>query len=314
MERFQSIDASGLTHPGRMRSVNEDHFLIGQLDKSLLITATSLSVGDQRRLIGAAEGQVFCVADGLGGHAAGERASATAVDTTAEYLVQTMPCIFQASALTEGDLRRELTAAVRRAQRAVRERASQDSSMRGMGTTLTMGFLRWPQLYLVHVGDSRAYLLRDELRRLTTDHTVLQQLLDTGRMRPGEAHDSLLAHSLWNVVGDSAHDAFVDISIVELLTRDTLLLCTDGLVRHVSDPAIREILRTSSTAAEASRNLIDAANAGGGTDNVTVIVVRMPPVVDATERAEHRLAQDPPTHTPPLAAAGPRLPVAEPDR
>ncbi len=294
MPPVPSIDANGATDPGRVRPVNEDHFLIGQLDKSLLVVATSLPADEQRRLIGAPEGQVLCVADGLGGHAAGEQASSTAVDATAHYLLHTMPCFFRCRTLSEDALCEELKAAVQLAQDAVRSRAAAHVAMRGMGTTLTLAFLQWPHVHLVHVGDSRCYLLRDELRQVTRDHTVLQQWIDEGRLRPGEKTDSKLAHALWNAIGGSEGEVSVDITKHDLQPGDTLLLCTDGLVRHVDDVRIRGILRASENAATAVRRLIEAANDGGGSDNITVVVARMPPAMGPSGSLELRLAQDPP--------------------
>jgi len=297
MPSFPSIDASGGSDTGRIRSVNEDQFLIGQLDKSLLVVGTSLPGGTKHRLIGAPEGQVFCVADGLGGHAAGEQASSTAVDTIAHYLLHTMPCFFRARCREQKELQNELHAAVNRAQGAVQQQAAEHARMRGMGTTLTLAFLQWPRLHLVHVGDSRCYLLRDELRQVTRDHTILQQWLDEGLLRAGEQADPALGHALWNAITDSGDEVFADISLHELQPGDTLLLCTDGLIRHVEDDAIADILRTSANAALAVQALIDAANDGGGSDNITVVVLRIPRDLGGAGPSDLRLAQDPPDAT-----------------
>jgi PPM family protein phosphatase len=299
---FAGIDASGLTDRGRVRPGNEDHFLIGQLDKSLLVTGTSLPAGAHRRLIGAPEGQVFCVADGLGGHAAGETASSTAIDATTQYLLNTMPCFFRARSLGEQELRSELSAAVQKAQRAVERRAARDQSMRGMGTTLTLAFLQWPRLFLVHVGDSRCYLRREALKQLTNDHTLLQQLIDSGRLPLGSKGDSMLGHALWNAVGGSNQELFVDISKIDLQGGDTLLLCSDGLVRHVTDAEIDTVLREHDSAAGAARALVEAANKGGGSDNITVIVARIP--AGLGPEASLRLVQDPPDETRMLEPGG----------
>lgn len=284
------IDAAGRSDRGMVRPVNEDHFLIGELEKTLRVAAASLPIGDGRQ-VGVAEGQVFCVADGLGGHRAGERASATAVDATMDYLLNTMPCFYRSRGQAESGLREELAAAVRRAQGAVEARAQADESLRGMGTTLTLAYLQWPRLYLVHVGDSRCYLLRGGLRQMTRDHTIRQKLIEEGRLRPDEAGDSMLAHSLWNAIGDEVQELVTDLGTVDLEAGDTLLLCTDGLNTHVSDDAIEAILLRRTNAAEAARALVDAALQAGGTDNVTVIAVRIPE--DAP--AQLRLAADPTT-------------------
>lgn len=297
MSEAQNLDASGRTDRGRVRLVNEDHFLIGQLDKSLFVTQTSLPAGGPRRLIGAPEGQVLCVADGLGGHVAGERASAAAVDSTMHYLLHTMPCFFRARSLCDDELRKQLTTAFLQAQSELRLQMAHDQELRGMGTTLTLAFVQWPWLHLVHVGDSRCYLLRDGLRQISTDHTIVQRLIDSGTVSVAEAQNSPLRHALWNAIGQSGSAPYVEIAKHELRAGDTILLCSDGLTNHLEDAAIGDILEAAKDACEATMRLIEAANDAGGSDNITAIVVRVPAGLDPEHPDDVRLMQDPPDAT-----------------
>jgi serine/threonine protein phosphatase PrpC len=289
----KSIDAAGLSDRGKVRPVNEDHFLIGQLDKSLFVASTSMPIGGERRLVGAPEALVFCVADGLGGHAAGQRASTAAIDTIMHYLLHTMPCFYRAEAACDESLFRALAAAVRRAQSEIRRLAAEDPSLRGMGTTFTLAFLQWPRLHLVHVGDSRCYLLRDGLRQLSTDHTVLQQMVDDGALTAGEAAKSPFRHALWNAISDDESRLHVELSTHSLLPADTILLCTDGLSNELDDAAMKAILLAARDSADAVKRLAEAANVAGGKDNVTVLVVRVPSDLDPEQSEEVRLQQDP---------------------
>jgi serine/threonine protein phosphatase PrpC len=289
----ESIDAAGLSDRGRVRPINEDHFLIGQLDKSLFVASTSMPIGDERRLVGAPEALVFCVADGLGGHAAGQRASSAAIDTIMHYLLHTMPCLYRAKAGCDESLHSELTVAVRRAQSEMRRLAVQDPSLRSMGTTFTLAFLQWPRLHLVHVGDSRCYLLRDGLTQLSTDHTVLQQRIADGSLTASDAAKSPLRHALWNAITDDESSLHVELSTHRLRPADTILLCSDGLSGELDDVAMKAILLAAKDSADAVQRLTEAANVAGGRDNITVLVIRVPSGLDAEQSEEVRLSQDP---------------------
>jgi protein phosphatase len=166
------------------------------------------------------------------------------------------------------------------------------AATRGVGT-LTLGFLQWPRLHLVHVGDGRCYLFRHGLQQLTTDHTLLQQLVDEGRLPMRTNEKTPLGQPTRNEIGAAA-DQFVDVSKVEMRPGDTLMLCTDGLVHDLHDADIGAILGGNEPAAAMVRNLVEAADARDGTDGFTVIVARMPSAVDPGEQHEVRLAQDPP--------------------
>jgi protein phosphatase len=273
MHAAVTIDSFGLTDVGRQRRANEDQFLVAGLNKGMLVQQTSLPMDDQTQLMSGVQGKVLAVADGMGGHAAGDRASALAIQAITSYVLNTMPWFFRLDGKLEDDLKEELAGALERARDDVQQDATRQG-LQGMGTTLTMAYVLWPRLYVVHVGDSRCYLLRGgELRQLTTDHSMAQQLVDEGALRPEDADDSQWAHVLYNaIVADGSNDMSPDVYKARLRDGDTLLLCTDGLTKHVTEDRIVQLL--NGQAEQAARRLVDAANDGGGSDNATVVVAR----------------------------------------
>lgn len=250
------------TDVGRVRPGNED---------ALLVT-------DDARLV--------AVADGMGGHRAGEVASATAI-----------------AALLAGVERGDpIDDAITAANDAVVTRAASDLDLRGMGTTLTTGLVDGSTLRIGHVGDSRAYLLRDgELRQLTTDHSVVAELIAAGELTEDEALVDPRRAMITRALGI---DATVEVDVLEvaLLPGDRLLLCSDGLTTMVRDDAIAAVLATEEDPQRAADGLVDAANAAGGADNVTVVVAD---VVDVVDPADTTTAAVEPSD--PLAATGPVL-------
>ena len=148
-------------------------------------------------------------------------------------------------------------------------------SRRGMGTTLTIAYVVWPRLYVVHVGDSRAYLCRGaRLEQVTNDHTLAQEYVDQGFMSEAEAKTSRLSHVLWNTVGDDSCDTQPEIHKAELQIGDKLLVCTDGLTRHVSDNELVAILQHDERAEDLTAKFVQMANEAGGSDNITAIVAQ----------------------------------------
>jgi PPM family protein phosphatase len=267
------MDCHGLTDIGKVRESNEDQFLIADLTKSLLIHQTSLSHEDHTRLFGPSQGQLLLVADGMGGAPGGQQASAIAVQGLAHYVLGTSTWFLRLRPDREDDLEGELKSALEECQKYV-EAASEVGPER-MGTTLTMAYVLWPRLYVVHAGDSRCYLLRGQrLEQITTDHTVAQQLVEKGALDPGQAQESRWSHVLWNCIGGGSHALNPDVYKATLQLGDTLLLCTDGLSKPVPADTIRQLLLHSTSAEQACRQLVEAANERGGPDNVTVVIAR----------------------------------------
>ncbi|MDB4951291.1 MAG: protein phosphatase domain protein [Gemmatimonadetes bacterium] len=240
--RWQAV---GLSDVGRVRQGNEDSFLVD-----------------------AARG-VFLVADGMGGHAAGEVASAMAAATVGGAL---------AHAVDGGSTGKALDAVLvdsfRSAHLAIEARSADDPETRGMGTTLTACAVSAAgEARMGHVGDSRAYLLRGGvLTQVTRDHTWVQREVDAGRLSPRGARTHRLAHIITRALGADSPDA-PDLLAFPVAPGDVLLLATDGLSGPLDDDAIARILASPAPLGERAAALIAAANAAGGPDNITAVLV-----------------------------------------
>jgi protein phosphatase len=218
---------------------------------------------------------MFVVADGLGGRREGEKASALAIEALAQYVLNTMPWFLRLQGTHEDDLKAELASAMAQCQERIEAASSASSEQFGMGTTLTMAYITWPRLYVVHVGACRCYLLRNgKLEQITRDQTEAQLLVDHGEMTPAQAHASRWSHVLWDYLGGGTPELSPAVYKAELALSDTLLLCTDGLTKCLRDEEIREILGRNQSAEETCMLLVDNANSYGSPDNITVIVAR----------------------------------------
>lgn len=238
------------------------------------------------------EGDFFIVADGMGGHAAGEVASAMAVEAVGAALAAARPEIAAFAGKPTEDGRRGLVGvlenAVKAAHQAVFERGSREADKQGMGTTLDVLLLAGAEAFVAHVGDSRTYLIRDgKANQITTDHTVAEVLVIEGKLSVEEAQVSPLRTILVNAVGVAA-DVGVEMAHVTLKKGDHILLCSDGL--HDYFPAEQEIAGVVSEAqpAEALDRLVTTAKNRGGHDNITGVlfeVLAVPLQVDAIGEA-----------------------------
>ena len=208
-----------------------------------------------------------------GGAAAGERASALAVGSVEAFVLNTLKWFLHLSGHDEHALLAELRQSLERADRTVIERRRSNPALQGMGTTLTMAYSVATDLYIVHAGDSRAYLFRDgELQQLTSDHTLVQTLIDGGSISPEDAKRHKWRNVVTNVIGGPSEGVFAEIHKLALLDGDTLLYCTDGLTQPVSDDAIAEVLEHHRDPEDACARLVDLALSRGGPDNVTVVI------------------------------------------
>ncbi|UCG87156.1 MAG: serine/threonine-protein phosphatase [Gemmatimonadota bacterium] len=271
MTHDHHIDTFGLTHVGKVRSTNEDQFLIACLRRSVEVRHTSLESVKAFEQLGATEAHVFVVADGVGGVPGGQFASGTAVQVLINYITHTMHCCYR----FDVDGEHEFISQLERAIEHTHDRVQQEygSTGRGPATTLTMVVLIWPRAYIVHVGDSRGYYLRrGRLKQFTRDQTMGEIMVDEGVMSEAEARDSGLDHVLASAIGA---DAKPSIGLLDLEWGDTLLLCTDGLTKHVTDVAIGEIMQQGAGAEDVCRELVNTALDRGGRDNITVAVGKM---------------------------------------
>ncbi len=276
MQTAPSFNCHGTTDVGRVRQTNQDHFLIADLQKNLLIRQTSLPESESSQLNTETCAKLLVIADGMGGHAAGHRASSMTVGCMTRRVIERVSLFVGLSEESETEFERDLQAAVQSCRRILLHEGEAHPDCHGMGTTLTLACILWPRLYIVHAGDSRCYLLREgQLTQVTTDHTLAQRMVDMGALSPEEAEKSALSNVLWNaVVADDNAPLQTDIHKLILEEGDCLMLCTDGLMKHVAGKAIQEILAEAGSSEEACEKLVETANSNGGTDNTTVIVAR----------------------------------------
>jgi protein phosphatase len=289
-----SLEYAGKTDIGRVRKNNEDQYLVADLTKQLRVAQTSLTTPHMAGWTSGCTGHLLVVADGMGGVAGGEIASGLAVETISWYVAKTMPWFYRYQDGREPELEAELVNAVQACQQSVSDAAA-GSNFRRMGTTLTMAYVMWPRLYVVHAGDSRCYLHRNgRLARMTKDHTVAQRALDEGILSEEQAKSSVLGNTLWNCIGGGTEGVSPDVYHATLQPGDELLLCTDGLTRKLTDEHISDILKRSSSPDAAAGALIAAANEAGGEDNITTIVARLLPIARADATPPDGIAFLPP--------------------
>jgi protein phosphatase len=224
---------------------------------------------------------LFVLSDGMGGEAHGEVASALAVETVASHCRQaeyhpSTPLVGEArTGLSEKTQR--LLSAVHLANLKIIEAAKANPEHIGMGATITAARIEWPRLSVVHVGDSRVYLLRaGGLAQLTQDHSLVAEQVRRGMLTPQQADISDMQSVLLRALG-AREDLEVDAEEHALLERDVLLLCSDGLTRMLTEPEIASTLAVESNPQRAAERLVALANESGGHDNVTVVVVRLEP-------------------------------------
>ncbi len=271
----QEIDVFGTTDIGKIRSENQDQFLICALQKHVEVWGTSLTDEERvARLTTDRMGFLALVADGVGGSAGGKEASQTVVKSVLDYVTYSMQCFYTSDPHHEDDFLKALHEAVMLSHEIVRQTAVSDAAEERMATTLTMFMGVWPHAYVVQVGDSRCYRLRDGiLMRVTKDQTLVQQLIDDGVVKQHEAERSPWKHILSSAIGGSTATPVT--TKIDFQWGDVLLLCTDGLTHHVSEEEIEGQLNRLESAEQASRDLVQLALERGGSDNVTVVVGRL---------------------------------------
>lgn len=267
------VEFGSATHAGLVRPNNEDCFLVARIERTLEALATNLPPGEIPTRFGELTyGMV--VADGLGGSSAGEVASRLAVSTFVNLVLHTPDWIMRGGDDEAARVMDRIAERYRKIGAALTERSEGDAALAGMATTMTLAVTNGADLFLGHVGDSRAYLLRgDQLAKLTRDHTYAQDLADAGQIAQDQVATHRGRHMLTRALGPGGSEVDVDVGRLSLRNGDQLLLCTDGLTGMVDEDTIRGLL-ASGTAAAAAQALVDAALANGGKDNVTVVIAR----------------------------------------
>lgn len=271
--RDEEIDAFGLTHVGRVRTANHDHFLVCSLRKQIVVHQSSLPATDALDGRSDRVGFIAVVADGVSGSVAGEHASRLAVEAVTAYVANSTACYYRTAGDDDSTFAEALHAAAMQSHTSLLARATADPTLRGMATTLTLWLGVWPRAYLLQVGDSRCYLLRDgRLTQLSRDQTMAQELVDLGVFPRVEAANPQLANTLSSAIGGPQTDP----RVTSLTQRwgDVGLLCSDGLTRHVPDERIHERLTTLGSARAMCEALVQEALDAGGRDNITVVIGR----------------------------------------
>lgn len=236
----------GATDTGLRRAYNQDQYFI--LEK----------------------GNIFMVADGMGGHNAGEVASQTAVDVIKEYFNEE---ILREMEKDQDSIQDHLAKAVLTAHLSILKMGQKEPACHGMGTTMVLCYGRGRDLHIAHVGDSRAYLINDTILQLTQDHSTVAEMVRAGRMKPEEVHDSPLRSQLSQALG--AHFPIQPEYNRYILEKgDLVLLCSDGLWDMIEDEEIYETVMKSTSLEVAGQKLIGNANTAGGEDNITVVLYR----------------------------------------
>jgi serine/threonine protein phosphatase PrpC len=268
------VEFGGLSHTGKVRRINEDHYMITRLGRDQEMLLTNLPEGDVPKHF-QESGYAMVVADGMGGAARGEVASRLAISTLAHLGLQ----FGKWNLRINEQIAREVTERAERFYQsvgeAVIEEARADPSKTGMGTTLTGALSAGNDLFVVNVGDSRVYLFRrGRLLQLTRDQTYSQLLADIGQIPQHEVSTHHLRHILTDAIGVGAGKINVKVRHLVLLNEDLLLLCTDGLTEMVAEEEIAGVLVRGQSAQDACQTLVDLALAHGGKDNVTVLLAK----------------------------------------
>lgn len=213
------------------------------------------------------ESGLFIIADGMGGHAGGECASRMAVDGIRAYIKKNAHLVKENPAAL-------LAGAVKSANSEIYNKTLGNKSLSGMGTTAEVCLIAGAELHIAHVGDSRAYLFSGgALGRITTDHSFVEQLVESGAITPGEAQNHPDKNIITRAVGTEAKIT-ADLYCRKTKKDDMLLMCSDGLSNMVSDKEIEEVLKSGKTTKEIGQRLVEMAKKNGGADNITVIVVK----------------------------------------
>ena len=271
------VQSYGLSDRGQLRSTNEDCFLIAELARTLQVHHSNLP--QDKSVFSCHRGHVFMVADGMGGHRAGEVASDLSIRSIEEFLLNTLKRFANLRASDEQRALRDLQHALHQADARIFEETEKHPEWRGMGTTLTLAFaVNW-RLFVAHAGDSRCYLYTGgQLQQLTEDHTMSAEMVRQGMISPQSQAKHPWRNVVTNVLGGTEQGVRAELHSLDLHEADLVLLCSDGLTEMVSDEQIAAILAAETDPQRASERLVSEANRQGGRDNITAIVARFMPV------------------------------------
>jgi serine/threonine protein phosphatase PrpC len=267
------LDFFGLTDRGKVRPDNQDQFLVCTIHPQVVIHGTSLAGTDALPLRGTRLATLLLIADGVGGAADGSEAARVATEAVTRYVSSTLRCYHAAGGSKDEEFLDALRSAALEAHAAVRSKASHRPDGSKMATTLTLSIVVWPWLYVVQVGDSRAYFYDGELHQITRDQTIGQELVDQGILPADRLAKSPFKHVLSSAIG--ADEALPVVTRVDIRTRGAIILmCSDGLTKHVTDAELASALKNVQSSEKLVRDLLELALSRGGSDNITIIAAR----------------------------------------
>jgi serine/threonine protein phosphatase PrpC len=271
----EELDLFGITHQGKVRAQNQDHFMVCTVHPQVVVHDSSLPDTAHLPLRGTRLATFLLVADGVGGGAAGDEAARLAAETVTRYVSSTLRSYHATGSAGDEQLHDALKSAAFEAHDAVRAEAATRTDQRTMATTLTVALFVWPWLYVVQVGDSRCYVYMDgKLNQITRDQTVGQHLVDQGLLPRERLRHSPLGNTLASAIG--ADEAAPVVTHTKMNRSCVALLCSDGLTKHVSDEEIAAHIRDMTSSEQLCRALLDLTLSRGATDNVTIVVGRAP--------------------------------------
>ena len=268
------LDLFGLTHPGRVRKENQDHFMLCTVHPQVVVHGTSLPDVDQLPLRGSRLATYMLVADGVGSGSGGGEASRLALGAVMQYVTTSLRSYHSAGSASDQEFYDAMSAAALEAHaKVLAESASQPDAK--MATTLTLAVAVFPWMYVTQVGDSRCYRYWDgELLQMTRDQTVAQGLVDQGILPAERAASSPFSHVLSSAVGGG--EATPVVNRIEIPRGCVVLLCTDGLTKYVEAAELTREIREMESSEQLCRRLLDMALDRGGNDNITIISARAP--------------------------------------
>ena len=267
-----TIDAFGLTDRGKVRKDNEDHFLVADIQRTVNLLCGSLTATAVGQKVGTISAHLLVVADGVGGGPDGDMASERTAAAVLSYVGGATLCFQGLDVDKEHELLSALEETVKRVHQQLITEAG-GPQRKAPATTLTLVLLVWPRAYFIHVGDSRVYVRRrGRVQALTRDQTFGEYMVSAGAWTEEQAMKSRTAETLASAVGGS--ELAPAVGLIDLEPGDSLMLCTDGLTKHVSVERIEEVLALPVDARVMAEKLMADALDGGGSDNVSVIVAR----------------------------------------
>jgi protein phosphatase len=291
--RDSELDLFGLTHLGRVRKENQDHFMLCTVHPQVVVHGTSLPHVEELPLRGERLATYMLVADGVGSGSGGAEASRVALSTITAYVASSLRSYHAAGSSTDQEFYDALTSAALEAHEAVRtEGAAQPEAK--MATTLTLTVAVFPWMYVTQVGDSRCYRYWDgELTQMTRDQTVAQGLVDQGVLPADRMARSPFSHVLSSAIGGG--EATPVVTRIDIPRGSVIFLCTDGLTKHVTNEEIAAEIEAMTSSEQLCQKLLDMALDRGGSDNVTIISARapLPPDVSEDTRTGERAAVKP---------------------